>query len=55
MTGLANILVLAPLSNLWWTRLYMDRKGILKVDEVRTCGESWKIKLWRSSHSLSAA
>jgi uncharacterized membrane protein len=33
--GLVNILVLAPLSNLWWTRLYMDRKGILKVDEVK--------------------
>ncbi len=35
VTGLVNILVLAPLSNLWWTRLYMDRKGILKVDEVK--------------------
>jgi hypothetical protein len=32
--GLVNILVLAPLSNLWWTRLYMNRKGMLKVDEV---------------------
>jgi uncharacterized membrane protein len=35
VTGLVNILVLAPLSSLWWTRLYMDRKGILKVDEVK--------------------
>ena len=35
VTSLVNILVLAPLSNLWWTRLYMDRKGILKVDEVK--------------------
>lgn len=35
VTGLVNIFVLAPLSNLWWTRLYMDRKGILKVDEVK--------------------
>lgn len=35
VTGLANILVLAPLSNLWWTRLYMDRKGILRADEVK--------------------
>ena len=32
--GLVNVLVLAPLSNLWWTRLYMNRKGMLKVDEV---------------------
>jgi hypothetical protein len=30
-----NLLVLAPLSNLWWTRLYMDRKGMIKVDEVK--------------------
>ena len=35
VTGLVNLLVLAPLSNLWWTRLYMDRKGILKNDEVK--------------------
>jgi hypothetical protein len=35
VTGLVNVLVLAPLSNLWWTRLYMDRMGILKVDEVK--------------------
>ncbi len=33
--GLVNLLVLAPLSNLWWTRLYMNRKGMLRVDEVR--------------------
>jgi len=35
ITGLINILVLAPLTNLWWTRLYMNRKGLLKVDDVR--------------------
>ncbi len=35
ITGLVNLLVLAPLSNLWWTRLYMNRKGMLKVDEVK--------------------
>jgi len=35
ITGLINILVLAPLSNIWWTRLYMNRKGLLKVDDVR--------------------
>jgi hypothetical protein len=35
VTGFVNILVLAPLSSLWWTRLYMDRKGILKIDEVK--------------------
>jgi len=28
-----TLLVLAPLSNLWWTRLYMSRKGMLKQDE----------------------
>lgn len=33
--GLANLLVLVPLSTLWWTRLYMNRKGILKNDEVK--------------------
>lgn len=38
VTGLINILVLAPLSNVWWTRLYMDRKGFLLVDDV---GEPW--------------
>lgn len=35
VTGLINILVLSPLSNVWWTRLYMDRKGLLLVDDVR--------------------
>lgn len=35
ITGLINVLILAPLSNLWWTRLYMNRKGLLKVDDVR--------------------
>ena len=35
ITGIVNLLVLAPLSNLWWTRLYMNRKGMLKVDEVK--------------------
>ncbi|MDD4161014.1 MAG: hypothetical protein PHW87_00885 [Methanothrix sp.] len=34
ITGIVNLLVLAPLSNLWWTRLYMNRSGMLKVDEV---------------------
>ncbi len=33
VTGLVNLLILAPLSNLWWTRLYMIRKGMLKNDE----------------------
>jgi hypothetical protein len=35
ITGVVNLLILAPLFNLWWTRLYMDRMGILRVDEVR--------------------
>jgi hypothetical protein len=35
ITGIVNLLVLAPLSNLWWTRLYMNRKGMLIVDEVK--------------------
>ncbi|VVB72387.1 Uncharacterised protein [uncultured archaeon] len=35
VTGLVSMLVLSPLSNLWWTRLYMNRKGILLVDEVK--------------------
>jgi hypothetical protein len=35
ITGIVNLLVLAPLSNVWWTRLYMNRMGILKVDEVK--------------------
>ncbi len=34
VTGLVNLLILVPLSNLWWTRLYMNRKGMLKNDEV---------------------
>lgn len=34
ITGIANLLVLAPLSNLWWTRLYMNRKGMLRIEEV---------------------
>lgn len=34
ITGIVSLLVLAPLSNLWWTRLYMNRKGMLRVDEV---------------------
>jgi hypothetical protein len=34
IVGLANVLVLAPLSAVWWTRLYMVRKGMLKGDEV---------------------
>ena len=34
ITGIVNLLVLAPLSNIWWTRLYMNRKGMLRVDEV---------------------
>lgn len=34
ITGIANLLILAPLSNLWWTRLYMNRSGMLKMDEV---------------------
>src|SRR5690606_22438868 len=28
-TVLADLLILAPLTNLWWTRLYMVRKGML--------------------------
>ena len=34
ITGMISLLVLAPLSNLWWTRLYMSRKGMLKKDEM---------------------
>lgn len=34
ITTLASLLVLAPLANLWWTRLYMNRKGTLK-EEVK--------------------
>ncbi len=34
VTGLINLFVFAPLSTLWWTRLYMDRTGKLKDDGV---------------------
>jgi MFS family permease len=33
VTGLVSLLVLSPLSTVWWTRLYMDRTGRLKVSE----------------------
>jgi hypothetical protein len=36
--NLVDLLVLYPLSNLWWTRLYMSRKGMLLFDEVK---DSW--------------
>jgi hypothetical protein len=32
---LANLLVLAPLANLWWTRLYMIRMRMLNEEEVK--------------------
>ncbi len=35
VTGLINLLVLLPLSILWWTRLYMSRTGKLKEIEVK--------------------
>jgi hypothetical protein len=35
VSGLVSLLVLSPLSTVWWTRLYMSRKGMLSVDEVR--------------------
>jgi hypothetical protein len=35
VTSLVSLLVLAPLANLWWTRLYMIRKGMLKEEEVK--------------------
>ena len=35
IVGLVNVLVLAPLSAVWWTRLYMVRKGMLNGDEVK--------------------
>ncbi|HNZ05537.1 MAG TPA: hypothetical protein PKL01_03635, partial [Methanothrix soehngenii] len=35
VTSLVSLLVLAPLANLWWTRLYMVRKGMLKEEEVK--------------------
>jgi len=38
ITSMINLLVLAPLFNLWWTRLYMSRKGMLKTDEME---EPW--------------
>ena len=32
---LADLLVLAPLNNLWWTRLYMVRKGmVMKTERI---------------------
>jgi hypothetical protein len=34
LTGIINLLVFAPLSTLWWTRLYMSRTGKLKDSEV---------------------
>jgi hypothetical protein len=34
ITNLINLLVLYPLSNLWWTRLYMNRMGMLSTNEV---------------------
>jgi hypothetical protein len=38
ITNMINLLVLAPLFNLWWTRLYMSGKGMLKADELE---EPW--------------
>lgn len=35
ISSLASIFVLAPLVNLWWTRLYMIRKGMLNEEEVK--------------------
>jgi len=35
ITTLASLLVLAPLANLWWTELYMSRKGMLNEEEVK--------------------
>jgi len=32
---LAQVLVLAPLTNLWWTRLYMVRKGMLNEEDAK--------------------
>jgi len=34
-TILADLLILAPLTNLWWTRLYMVRKGMLNSEELK--------------------
>ncbi len=33
LTGLVNLLVLAPLSTVWWTRLYMSRTGKMLYKE----------------------
>jgi hypothetical protein len=35
ISSLASIFVLAPLVNLWWTRHYMIRKGMLNEEEVK--------------------
>jgi len=35
ITTLASLFILAPLANLWWTRLYMSRKGMLNEEEVK--------------------
>lgn len=35
ITSIANLLVLSPLFNLWWTMLYMSRRGMLKTEEVK--------------------
>ncbi len=35
ISTLAGLLILAPLANLWWTRLYMSRKGMLREEEVK--------------------
>jgi len=32
---LADLLVLAPLTNLWWTRLYMVRKGMINDEDAK--------------------
>ena len=32
---LADLLILAPLTNLWWTRLYMVRNGMLNSEEMK--------------------
>lgn len=35
VTGMVSLLILAPLSTLWWTRLYMSRTGKLRDDGVK--------------------
>lgn len=35
VTGLVNVLVLAPLTTVWWTRLYMSRTGKLNDGVVK--------------------